>query len=132
MMNKRTYIGASILALSKTYMYNFHYNYIMKKFPDCKVLFTDTDSFCYILSVDDFDNALKKDKEIFDFSNYPEDHDNFSVENKMVPGKLKDEGPNRAKMYSILLENDLSMSAVKGVCKVVAKQQLTHEMFKLC
>ena len=83
-LNKPRYIGASILALSKTIMYNFHYNYIMKKFPDCKLLFADTDSFCYTLPVDDLENTLKRDKEIFDFSNYPEDQDKFSVENKMV------------------------------------------------
>ena len=35
-------------------------------------------------------------------------------------------------MYSILLENKLSKFVVKGVGKVVAKQQLTHEMFKHC
>ena len=46
-LNQPRCIGASILALSKTIMYNFHYNYIMKKLTDCKLLFTDTDCLCY-------------------------------------------------------------------------------------
>ena len=46
-LNKPRYIGSTILALSKTLMYDFHYNYMMKKFPDCKVLFTDADSLCF-------------------------------------------------------------------------------------
>merc|ERR1712115_137949 len=33
--------------LSKKDMYAFHYSYMAKKFKDCKLLFTDTDSFCY-------------------------------------------------------------------------------------
>ena len=28
-------------------MYNFHYNFIKKKFKRCTLLFTDTDSLCY-------------------------------------------------------------------------------------
>ena len=57
--NKPNYIGASILALSKTVMYDFHYNYMIKKFPGCRLIFTDTDSFCYsIPDVADLDDAL--------------------------------------------------------------------------
>ena len=94
-------------------------------------MFTDTDYFCYLLSVDDLDNPLSKDKEVFYFSNYPENHDNFSIENKMVPVKLKDEVPNmnivkfvrwRSKMYSILLENEYSKSATKGVSRILSEQ----------
>ena len=46
-LDKPRYIGSAILALSKTVMYDFHYTYMMKKFKDCKLLFSDTDSFCY-------------------------------------------------------------------------------------
>ena len=141
-LNKPRYIGASILALSKTVMYEFHYNYMMEKFPKCKLLFTDTDSFCYYIpNVDDIDKTLKEDSHRFDFSNYPKGHDNWDDENKMKPGKMKDESPNlaikefvglRAKMYSIELENDESKSAAKGVCKRVSELVLRHEDYKKC
>ena len=49
-LNKPRYVGAAILALSKTVMYGFHYGYMMDKFPNNKLLFTDTDSFCYSIS----------------------------------------------------------------------------------
>ena len=46
-LNKPRFIGSTILALSKTLMYDFHYNYMMKNFEGYNVLFTDIDSLCY-------------------------------------------------------------------------------------
>ena len=40
-------LGATVLNLAKTIMYDYHYNFIMKKFPTARLLFTDTDSLCY-------------------------------------------------------------------------------------
>jgi len=33
--------------MSKELMYDFHYNYKMEDYPKAKLLFSDTDSFCY-------------------------------------------------------------------------------------
>ena len=92
-LNKPRYIGMCILDLSKLVMYRFHYEFIMPKYPGAKLLFTDTDSFCYwIPSKTDVYADFKGNQDWFDFSNYEIDHPNFDYDvNNLVPGKMKDE-----------------------------------------
>ena len=40
------YVGFTVLETSKWEMYNFHYNFMIKKF-NTRLLFTNTDSLCY-------------------------------------------------------------------------------------
>ena len=52
--NKPIYTGFSILEISKAHMYRFHYDVVLAKYGlDCRLLFTDTDSFCYHIKTDD-------------------------------------------------------------------------------
>jgi hypothetical protein len=72
-------------------MYDFHYNYIKKKYgQNAQSLFTDTDSLCYSINTEDVYQDMIKDKHLFDTSEYDSEHLLYSTENKKVLGKMKD------------------------------------------
>ena len=54
-MNKPVYIGQAILDLSKTVMYEFHYDYMIPKYEDkISLCYMVTDSFVYEIETEDF------------------------------------------------------------------------------
>ena len=74
--NKPVYLGLCISDLSKTLMYDFHYNYVKPKCGDnARLLFTDTDSLMHEIKAEDFYKDISGDvKDNFDTSNYPSNH----------------------------------------------------------
>ena len=94
-MNKPTYLGQSILDISKTLMFEFWYDFLKPKYNDkIKFCYTDTDSFIIEVKAEDFYKDISTDVEKqFDTSNYNKD-DNRSLpigKNKKVLGLFKDE-----------------------------------------
>ena len=143
--DKPVYLGMCILDLSKTLMYDFHYNYIKKKYGDkAKLLFTDTDSLMYEIKTEDFYKDISGDvKDKFDTSDYPPNHPSGIPTgcNKKVLGMFKDEAGGkiidefvglRAKLYSYKMFEGKENKKCKGVKKSVVKESITHEDYKNC
>ena len=90
--NKPIYMGAVILETSKLHMYEFWYDHLKVKYGDkIKLIYTDTDSFVIEVETDDIYKDMYDDKHLYDFSDYPKDHPNYSLNNKKVYGIFKDE-----------------------------------------
>ena len=84
-LNKPVYVGFCILELPKLLMYQFHYDYVLKK-CDARLLFTDTDSLVYEIIGGNVYEQCFKDKHLFDFSGYPKNCVYFDVSNKKKVG----------------------------------------------
>ena len=139
-MNRPAYIGMCILDLSKTLMYDFHYNYIKHKYGNkAKLLFTDTDSLTYEIETKDAYKDFFKDKSKFDNSDYPENSTYFNITNKKIIGKFKDEAAGvpiiefvglRSKMYSYMKDDMNGGKTAKGIKTNVIKKDIKHEDYK--
>ena len=139
-MNRPAFVGACILDLSKTFMYDFHYNYIKSKYGDkAKLLFTDTDSLTYEIETSDAYTDFLQNKDIFDNSDYKKKSPFYFDENKKVIGKFKDEAAGipvtefvglRSKMYSYILDNKQTKRTAKGIKKNVIQKNLSHDNYK--
>ena len=143
--NKPIFVGQAILDLSKTLMFDFHYNFIRKKYGNtAELLFTDTDSLMYLIQTDNFYHDIKKDiKRNFDTSDYEVNHPSGikTGVNKKVIGKFKDEVGGkqithfvglRPKLYTFKVEDKGETRKAKGVKKNVIKKSLTFEVYKKC
>ena len=111
LLNKPIYAGFTVLELSKYLMYDFHYNFIKKKF-DADLLFIDTDSLTYDIKSKDVFEEFFKYKHLCDFSEHKSKL--FDSTNKKVIGKMKDGFKgipiskfigSKSKMYCIVSEN---------------------------
>ena len=88
-LNKPIYVEFTLLEFSKWLMYDFHYNFIKKRF-DAELLFTDTASLTYEIKSEEVYEELFKQKHLFDLSNYRKDSKFFDPVNKKVISKMKD------------------------------------------
>ena len=139
-LNRPAYVSMCILDLSKTLMYDFHYNYIKKKYGiRAKLLFTDTDSLTCEIEAEDVYQDFWYDKDKFDNSNYPENSPYHDNSNKKVISKFKDEAASipivefvglKSKMYSCIKNDEKGGKTAEGIEKNVIKNDLKHEDYK--
>jgi len=147
--NKPTYVGFSILDISKLFMYRFHYDYMKVKYDErAQLLFTDTDSLTYLVETDDIYRDMSQKSDIFYTSNYHHDHPLHDMTNAKALGKMKDETAGnpiqefvglKPKMYSLIYQSSQNnrrditeKKTAKGVSKVVIEKELKHRMHKDC
>ena len=139
-LDRPAYVGMCILDLSKTLMYDFHYNYIKKKYGSkVKLLFTDTDSLTNEIETEDVYRDFFNDKEKFDNSSYHKNSPYFDDSNIRVIGKFKDESPDspicefvglRSKMHSYIKDSQEEHKTAKGIKKNVTNNSIIHENYK--
>ena len=140
--NKPTFLGFSILDISKTLMYQYHYDHILPLYGDkAKLLLTDTDSFIYHIHTEDLYDDMRRNLDVYDTSDYDACHPCYSKTNCKVLGKFKDECGGipavefiglRSKMYSVQLdESGRTKHTAKGIKKSTANT-LTHANYKAC
>ena len=143
-MNKPKYLGMCILGISKTLMYEFHYEFVKARWGDkAKLLFTDTDSLMYEIETEDFYKDIAPYvHEWFDTSNYPKEHPSGipTGVNKKVIGMFKDEVGGkiviefvglRAKNYSYLCD-EKEYKKCKGIKKNVTEKDIHHKDYINC
>ena len=94
-MNKPLNLGASILDVSETLMYEFWYDYLKPKYGDrVKLCYTDTDSFIVYIKTEYFFEDISNDVEKWsDTSNYDKnDKRPLPIgKNKKISGLFQDE-----------------------------------------
>ena len=135
-ITKPTYVGFTVLELAKLAMYEFHYDYIMKKYGHEKahLILTDTDSLLYEIETVDIYEDMKADGDEFDMSGFPKNSPFYNPKNNKVLGKMKDETNGEAifqvvalrpKMYSLKYGENKEKHRAKGV-QFAASRSLCH------
>ena len=131
-MNKPTYLGLSILNISKITMYEFWYDFIKSKYENrAKLCYMDTDSFIINIKTEDFYEDIPENvMERFDTSNYIYNRPLPKNVNKKVLGLIKDELGGgiitefvalRPKAYSYKTNDNIELKKAKGTKQCVVK-----------
>ena len=142
-MNKPTYLGLSILEISKILMHEFWYDYMKPKYNDnVRLCYMDTDSFVMNIKTNGFYKDISDDVECkFDTSNYGVNRPLPIGKNKKVIGLMKDELGGeiitefiglRPKTYSYLTDNDKIDKKAKGTKKCPVNKMIKFDDYKNC
>ena len=142
-INKRIYLGLSILEISKILMYEFWYDYMKLKYNDnVRLCYMDTDNFIMNIKTNDFYKDISDDVDKrFYTSNYEVKRPLPIRKNKKIIGLMKDELGGeiitefialRPKTYSYLTDNDKIDKKTKGTKKCVIKKMIKFDDYKKC
>ncbi|KAG8233055.1 hypothetical protein J437_LFUL004277 [Ladona fulva] len=108
--------------MSKTLMYNFHYQTMLPKYGErLSLLYIDTDSLIYEIKTEDFNKDMLENLDDFDTSNYPQDHPCYSTQNKKVISKFKDECNGKLMTNFISLRKKGIRGGISQCCKRYAE-----------
>ncbi|MCG7891854.1 MAG: hypothetical protein N0C80_16560 [Candidatus Thiodiazotropha endolucinida] len=144
--DKPIYLGQVVLDYSKLLMYQFYYNIVNELWPKNEIVASDTDALIMNITTKDIYEDMKKIKDELDTSDYPEDHDLYSIDNKKTIGKFKDELNGkimneavflRSKAYSYTLVDPLRKhlseeKKLKGISKTTIKKDIKFNDYKDC
>lgn len=136
-LNQSWAVGFSILEISKYIMQTLMYKAVKPEFGgQVSTILSDTDSWILAFPTKTADVALKRLKDIMDFSNYDPSHRLFNSSVKNLTGYLKNEIPTdtisevvgvRSKCYAVKTEKSMS-SRCKGV-KEATKNKIPFAAF---
>ena len=85
-------------------------------------MFADADSLVYETETEDVYQDFYKDKDLFDFSDYPQDSKFFDSVKKQVIGKMKDKSKGKIISAFVALNSKMMVNKIK-------KQKESIEMF---
>ncbi len=136
LLDQPIYVGFTVLDLSKLLMFDFFYNVVQPLFPSpnnsVEVLYTDTDSLHLLMKGENmFEKLISIRDEWIDGSNLDIHHPLYSMHNKGVIGKFKEEMNGkpitglvalRPKMYCIQTTDMKDKKRAKGIKKAVIEK----------
>jgi len=145
-MDRPLYVGMCIMDISKTLMYDFHYNKMVSFYGrnNIGIAYMDTDSYLYWIKCQELYEDLRTFPYTneFDFSDYPQEHPNYDKgKNKKVLGKFKDETKSvplqefvalMPKMYAVKIDAGEVIKKAKGVKTQFLKKNIVFDQYKEC
>jgi hypothetical protein len=136
--NKPSYVGFSVLDISKTVLYEFYYDYLKHQYDtNVRLLYTDTDSLILEIKTENFYADMKQHLQRFDTSNYKTNLHGIPKSESVV-GKIKDEYAGvairsfygvGAKTYCVNAVGKIDKKA-KGVKHCAVRKYLTSEIYQ--
>ena len=140
-LDKPIHMGFTVLEYAKLKMYQLHYDTFKAHYGNnIKLIYTDTDSFIYHVTTNDFESDFYHFADIMDFCDYPKGHPLQSYCHKKMLGFLKDEMNGKSiheviaikpKMY-LIKSDEGDKKTAKGVQRAVLKQQIQFENYRSC